>query len=301
MNDAPQRLQDMAPETGQLITQVIGQMPDLPLSVSRIIDLAADIQSSLHELANLASSDPALVSSILKVVNSSYYGLGNKTDSLHLAIVLLGFREIRQITMQCFIRRTFGNSGERRAHSAALWEHSYLVSVAAESLVPGDDQQRRGVYMTLGLLHDIGKYVLFNLAALMRDKGIDISDHGAPGPDRFLLAREEHLYGVNHTIVGALLAEKWNLSERFTEVLKYHHTPSFQGLNDIPGDYTGEISAICIADLMVNTFCGVGNHLPEPHPHFFELLGLEPSIENLLTSERRNLLDNARAYIAELQ
>ena len=74
-------------------------------------------------------------------------------------------------------------------------------------------------------------------------------------------------------------------------VLECHHYPSFFGLGEIPDEFKHEISAVTIADLLVNLYMGTGNTLSEPHPKFFENLGVESSLENLLTDERRAMLD----------
>jgi HD-like signal output (HDOD) protein len=297
----PQRIQDIPPETRQMLSQVVDQMPELPLSVSRVIEMTEDDESNLRELVELVSSDPALVSNILRVVNSSYYGLRNKTDNLHLAIVLLGYREVRQIAMHSFFRRSFGGGeGIRQKYLQELWEHSYLVSVCAESLAGEDDQRRRGVLLTLGLLHDIGKFVLYDIASLMRERKIAMGT-GTPGNEQFLLAREERLFGVNHTVVGRLLAEKWNLSDRFAAVLQHHHSPSFYGISELPGEYIEDITAVCIADLLVHRFRGADNELPAPHSHFFALIGEPQSLDDLLTEERVTVLNRAHEFVAALQ
>jgi HD-like signal output (HDOD) protein len=202
--------------------------------------------------------------------------------------------------MHSFFRRSFGGANSRQKYLQELWEHSYLVSVCAESLAGEDDQRRRGILLTLGLLHDIGKFVLYDMASLMRERKIVLAS-GTPGNEQFLLAREEHLFGVNHTVVGRLLAEKWNLSDRFAAVLQHHHSPSFYGISELPGEFIDEITTICIADLLVHRFHGAENTLPAPHPHFFALFGTSQSLEGLLTEERLAVLDRAHDFIAALQ
>lgn len=298
---APQRIEDLSADSRHAISQVIDAIPDLPLSVNRIIEMAGDLDSNLRDLVELVSSDPTLVSNILKVVNSSYYGLRNKTDNLHLAIVLLGFKEVKQIAMRSFIRRSFGATAESREQIASHWEHSYMVSVMAESFCAEDDQQRRGVLLTLGLLHDIGKFVMSDLAHLLVEHGLVIEGMPTPSAEQYSLANEERQYGINHALVGYLLGERWNLSNRFLAVLRHHHAPSFYGMSEIAGDYLEEVTMICIADLLVHRYMGTNTSLPAPHQLFFAQLGLEPPLEDLLTPERRALLDQAHEFITSLQ
>ena len=169
----PLRLNEVSPETIKVVNTVIDQIPDLPLSVNKIIELASDEDCDLGKLVELVSSDPMLVSNILRVVNSSYYGLSHKTDNLHLAIVLLGFKEIRKITLRSYISRTLRTEKTLTSYDTKqLWEHSYLVSTCTESFSSEDDQQKRGVLLTLGLLHDISKFTLYDIAMLLKKRGI---------------------------------------------------------------------------------------------------------------------------------
>lgn len=297
----PMRLDDVLPETIKVVNSVINQTPDLPLSVTKVLKMVSDEDSNLEELVKMVSSDPMLVSNILKVVNSSYYGLRHKTDNLQLAIVLLGFKEVRDIIMRSGLARTLGTGETFKGYDTRnLWVHSYLVSVCAETFSPENDQQSRGVLLTLGLLHDIGKFALYNIGMLLIKRGIKPEGVGNVAELNYLLEKEERLFGINHNIVGELLARKWNLSERFISVLECHHFPSFYGVSEIPAEYEKEISAISISDLIVNKFLHEKNILPEPHPHFFNVISLDPPLESILTQELVEKLEKAKEFVSLL-
>ena len=296
----PLRMEDLEPDTRQKFLNALDKVPDLPLSVGKVIETADNAESSLEDLAGLISSDPGLVSNILKVVNSSYYSLRNKTDNLHLAIVLLGFKEVRKIAVHSFFRRLIIDSQVHRRLTRQLWDHSYLVSVCAESLCPPDDQQKRGLLLTLGLLHDIGKFTLFSLAQGMKSGANHTEAAKIQAETKYTMEREEQVFRINHPLVGALMAEKWNLSERFISVLQRHHYPSFNGVNEIPREHLQDIAAVCFADLLVNRYQGA-EELPTPHPLFFEIAGFEPPLDRLLTEERLQVLEKARNFLSVLQ
>ena len=297
----PLRLNEVPPETIKVVNTVIDQIPDLPLSFNKIIELASDEDSDLGKLVELISSDPMLVSNILRVVNSSYYGLRHKTDNLHLAIVLLGFKEIRKITLRSYISRTLSTEKTLTSYDTKqLWEHSFLVSTCTESFSSEDDQQKRGVLLTLGLLHDISKFTFYDIAMLLKKRGLKPQETKDLSESAYLLEKEEKLFGINHNIVGGLLARKWNLSERFISVLECHHYPSFFEISEIPPEYEEEISVICISDLIVNKFSKIKNCLPEPHPHFFNVLGLNPPLEDILNEKLIKKLETAKNFIGFL-
>ena len=298
----PMRLNDVHQETIKVVNSIIDKIPDLPLSVSKIIEMISDEDSTLEELVEVVSSDPMLVSNILKVVNSSYYGLRHKTDNIHLAIVLLGFQEVRKIVLRSGLARALGKGKTFKGYDTRkLWLHSYLVSICAETFVSEDDKQGRGVLLTLGLLHDIGKFTLYDIGMLLIKRGIKPKGVGDMSELDYLLEKEEQLFRINHNIVGRLLAKKWNLSERFISVLECHHYPSFFGISEIPTEYEKEISAISISDLIVNKFLNEKNVLPEPHPHFFNLLGFNPPLESIITKDLVRKLKNAKEFLRLLK
>lgn len=296
----PQDRKSLSAETLRKANDILDRIPQLSLYVQKIIEMARDEKVDSVRLSEVASSDPVLASKILMMVNSTYYGLSHKTDNLRLAIVLLGFDEVRNIAVQCGVMQTMGNIGDGGAYDTKkLWKHSYLVSVCAEMLLKSDDPQKKGVLMTMGILHDIGKFALNNVALMSAQKSDNPSARVDAGDTR-LLEQEEHVFGLNHAIVGCMLADKWNLSARIRDVIEYHHFPSFFGVNDINSEYIEDISSICLADFIVNRIAGRQEDLCEPHPYFFEILNLESPVDNLITEDMKSKLSAASENIDNL-
>jgi len=297
----PQIRTNLSPEKIRIINSVLAKIPKLSLSVQKIVDMASDKNVDSKELVEVASSDPVLASKILMMVNSSYYGLNHKIDNLRLAMVLLGFNEVRNLALQIgFMKALRAVNGESVYDRKNLWVHSYLVSICAETFSPEDDPKQQGILMTMGILHDIGKFALHAIGAMMTQKGIKLLPRKEISPDAPLLANEENLFGVNHAIIGGMLAERWNLSERTCAVIEYHHFPSFFGMNELKGEYLDDITIICLSDLIVNRIIGVGKQLSEPHQIFFGVLGLEPPLDNIITDDLRSKILKAKEFIHTL-
>ena len=297
----PLRMGDLSPEDIRRAKILLDRIPELPVSVHQVLKLTADPKTSSQDIAEIVSSDPVLVSNILMMVNSSYYGINRKIDNLRLAIVLLGFNEVRSIAIRSGFSNAVKRIGAQTGYDTSnLWAHSYLVSSCSEWFAGDDDPQRAGMLLTLGLLHDIGKFALYTLGIMMKDRGVRPHSEEAVPPDAHLLEKEEILFGVNHPIIGGMLARKWNLSERICASIEYHHHPSFFGGKDIPSDFTFEIAAACISDLIVNRMENSDIHLKTPHPMFFEQLGIEPQLDRAVNPELADRLERARAFIAEI-
>jgi HD-like signal output (HDOD) protein len=204
--------------------------------------------------------------------------------------------------MRSFITRSLQQSKSfRKFDFEELWQHSYLVSVCAESFAGDDDPQQRGVLLTLGLLHDIGKFALIGIGLAMKEKNLIPHVPGNIHESTCLLEKEERLFGINHPIVGGILALKWNLSERFCTVLEYHHYPSFFDWDTIPSEYEHEIAILSLADYIVNTFFETKNYIPEPAEKAYQTVDIEPSIDSILTVDLREKLLNAREFFGLLK
>jgi HD-like signal output (HDOD) protein len=104
----------------------------------------------------------------------------------------------------------------------SLWEHSFLTSISAshiQNLFPGLD---KGTVFILGLLHDVGKFILRRLPL-------------RPGEGNFQeisfselsIREEENLFGINHALLGRLAFEEWAFSELMIKTVEWHHTPGF--------------------------------------------------------------------------
>lgn len=293
---------DVEPAKIQLITEVIEKLPDLPVHVHKILKIVSDIDSDAKEITQLASSDPVLITRILNAVNSSYYGFSKKVDDLQLAIVLLGFAEIRTLAIQSSLSGRFEMGHiDNMYDTRTLWSHSYQVSVSTEAFLSEKNFKMAGVFLSLGLLHDIGKFILLNIAMAMKKKGIKTDTLEGMRPGACLLEKEERLFGINHAIAGGMIARKWGLSERITTVAEYHHSPSYFDMDDIPHEYLKDVTIICMADLVANSLEERNDLPPEPQEAFFELLGYTPPIENIITDNYRRKIEKAKRFLTYIE
>ena len=293
----PETRDQLTQEKLRIINAVLNKIPKLSLSVQKVIELAGNKDVDSRELVEVASADPVLASKILMMVNSSYYGLNRKIDNLRLAIVLLGFNEVRNIAIQSGFLNAVGDLKSKQFYDKKkLWTHSYLVSVCAENFAGEDDPKKAGTFMTIGILHDIGKFALKEIGEMMDKKGMAKTSSKEFSPELSTLANEQKVFGVTHTVIGCLLGERWNLSDRVCAVIEYHHHPSFFSLDTIPSDYLEDIAAVCIADIVVNTVMGEPAPYKTPDQLYFDAIGYSPPIGTLITEELKSRLAKAREY-----
>ena len=205
----------------------ISHIATLPEITVKIIELVENPTSTAQDLHNVISNDPALCSRILKVVNSSFYGLPGQIGSINRAIVLLGLNAVKNIAISASLAKLFrGGDLCTRFSARDLWQHSIATATAAKLLA---DELNIGIpdeAFLAGLIHDIGVMVEMQVN---REKLIEVinalepDDEGAPQKD--MMALELEVFGANHEQFGKALCEKWKFPSVFANVTGHHHNP----------------------------------------------------------------------------
>src|SRR5919107_283557 len=149
-----------AQDPKELIKHALGKLTaiaTLPEVTSRIISTVEDPKSSAAQLHKIVSHDPALVTRILKVVNSAFYGLPGQIGSIERAIVLLGLNAVKNIAVAASLGQLFRGAQLCDGFTPKdLWKHCIAVGVTARELarqmkVPVADEA-----FIAGLIHDMG-------------------------------------------------------------------------------------------------------------------------------------------------
>jgi len=197
----------------------IKTLPTLPAVLSHILATTADPDSSALELSRHVAADQSLTATLLKLVNSAYYGCYRQVDSITTAIVMLGFDEVRNLTLAMTAFRRFPQ-GHPDFDRTQLWRHSIAAAMAAEGLSKAARAPAGGCFVS-GLLHDIGKVILDVIhPRLFRDAAHKAHDEG-----RLIRETETEILGLNHAEAGGILAERWELPPSIVDAVRYHHDP----------------------------------------------------------------------------
>jgi len=196
----------------------IREVSTLPHVMVRIMEIITDDNSSAVDLAGEISNDTSLTAKILKMVNSAYYGFYREIAEVSDAVVVLGFNEIRRLSLAISVLDMLG--GKNQAHRMAFWNHSFACAAMCDILARERRLEEQGAF-TAGLLHDIGKSILdqyFNdMFAAIQERMLERS---LPSYEA-----ERELYGFDHADIGYWLAERWNLPVTLGEAIRYHHQP----------------------------------------------------------------------------
>jgi putative nucleotidyltransferase with HDIG domain len=205
----------------------LSAMPSLALDVMAMLN---DTTSTINNIVGKLKLDQAMVSSILRTCNSPLYGIRTEVTSISMAVSLLGFTNLKSILMAYFMRNLYRLSGKNKIKES-LWKHSISVAVFSKNLANKPKMDPEEAYLA-GLLHDIGKIVLYLDDSSKYEKIIKIEK---TGQEDFFSA-EKRLLEYSHVDIGYFLLEKWKFSRMLKEVVLYHHDPqSFRQDNSILG------------------------------------------------------------------
>jgi HD-like signal output (HDOD) protein len=204
----------------EFIVESLGQLPALRPVVVKLLasfdDPRIDTQSLVHEIAE----DQALCVRVLRLANSSFYGLPTHVDALREAVMILGFRTVRAVTVAVSLTECFSARPLAGIDPLAFWRHCAAVGMASREIAAITHRQA-DVAFTAGVIHDIGLLALLWLypqamagaMANCRDQRVGV------------VVGEREALGVDHPQVGALLAARWGLPAVLAEAIRYHEQP----------------------------------------------------------------------------
>ncbi len=193
----------------------------LPEVTAKIISTVEDPKSSAAQLHKIVSHDPALVTRILKVVNSAFYGLPGQIASVERAIVLLGLNAVKNIAVAASLGQMFRGVKLCDGFTARdLWTHCVAVAVISRELAKQSKLPLSDEAFLAGMIHDIGILVSLQTWPEQIRAACEKAKTGA----NFIEAEIETV-GVDHQLLGKSLAEKWQFPLSCQLVAGHHHNP----------------------------------------------------------------------------
>lgn len=208
----------------QRIERYVNSMPALPVTVTKVVEIANNPATSPVDLNKVISLDPVLMAKVLKLINSAYYGVSTKVNSLVRAIIMLGINTVKNLALSSAVIDTFGKANQFRAlDPQAFWRHSLGVGVTSKLIAKrrGIDPSKLEEYFISGLLHGIGKIPLNNVFSEQYVEAMSIADRTKIP----LYEAERQVFGFDHTFVGVRIGEEWKLGNAILDTIKYQVRP----------------------------------------------------------------------------
>lgn len=194
------------------------KLPSPPAIAIRILEAVRKDEDSFSEIAEIIKSDPALTARILKLANSSLYGLSERIDSPSRAITVIGTQALKNIALSFVIIDGFQNVAQGSFDLDLFWRRAITAAVAAETVAERVGCKHGDIFVA-SLLQDFGVLILFlangpSYTEVLDNKRIS---------GRSLHEEETERFGFNHAEAGYRLFKSWNFPETICEVIGSHH------------------------------------------------------------------------------
>lgn len=207
----------------QAMVARIDSLPSPPALYHELMELISHSDTSLNLIGLTIERDPAMTSKILKLVNSSFFGMRRRVTSASQAVSLLGLDLVKSLVLSSHIF-TQAVGEDTMQFVSSLWEHSLRTAATARNIMKAQQADNRTAEeaFTAGLLHDLGKLVLVtHLSQHYLDLIAESAEKDIP-----LMELEKLVIGATHAEMGAYLLGLWGLPDAIVEAVAYHHNPS---------------------------------------------------------------------------
>jgi len=201
----------------------IGSLPSLPASYAAINAELGGEDPSLQRVAEIISKDIAMSAKVLQLVNSAFFGLARRVETIEQAVTLLGTEIIKSLVLSNAAFSQF-RTVSKRFSPERLWNHSIAVGSIAAAIARKElaDKTVVGEALQAGILHDVGQLILAAHLAGPFDAALEVvSERHIP-----LHEAELEMVGSTHAQVGAYLLGLWGLPDSTVEAVAFHHTPA---------------------------------------------------------------------------
>lgn len=204
--------------TPESVVAGVEDLLSLPDAAMRLNALLVDPDASARDIAEVVSVDAALTARVLRAVNSAYFGLRTRVDTISKAISMIGTSELHSLVLTTSASQAFKNISYKLMDMETFWQHSVRAALAARGFAETALKRHRERVFLAALMHDIGKLVLYHQVPAVSARILE-----AVGEGRQQEEVEASLLGFTHADVGAVLLERWNLPPSLTVPVRYHH------------------------------------------------------------------------------
>ncbi|MFP5222519.1 MAG: response regulator [Acidobacteriota bacterium] len=211
----------------QTIVARMDTLPTLPRVHQEIMRELQKPEPSINLVSELITQDMGLSASIMKMVNSAFFGLKTKVSSLHHAINLLGLDIISALALSAHMFSSFDPSKIPGFDLDKLWGHSLSTGLLAKAVgrAEGLSTQEQDDLYIAGILHDVGKLAMLHhgqafyaeVVARCREENSSIWH------------MERRILKSSHAELGAFMLSLWGLDEKIVLGVFQHHEPCRSG------------------------------------------------------------------------
>lgn len=220
----------------------IENLPVLPLALANLMALDTNTDDYFENVLRIIEAEPNFAARLLIAANSAESAPADPVATLASAIARIGSKGAANLVLALSVSKVFV---PRDPWEKSLWRHGVQVAHAARLLAthvhPDEGVGPDEVY-TCALLHDIGRFVLFQESPDQL-RAVDEGDWETP---QALIDQETAICGLTHPELGAMACTKWRLPDVVRQSVLKHHDPL---PDDLPTPADKVVAIVRLADL----------------------------------------------------
>lgn len=202
----------------------------------------ASPQCSLGSVADIIEKDPDLTSRLLRFANSAYCGFSTRLSTVSEAIGLIGVQQVQDLLTASSVIERFTDVSEEFVNMQSFWEHSLACGIGARLIAMEGRLPKPDRFFVAGLLHDIGRLVLF----LQAPKTVQQIFQLYRKEDILLREAEMKVLGFDHQSIAEELLRSWKYPPALACAVGYHHQPQNATVGQM------EAAVVHVSDYLVN-------------------------------------------------
>lgn len=206
------------------------QLPAMPAVVQQVMASFRDEHAGSAAMAHKIALDQGLSAKVLRVANSSFYGLPREVGSIQDAVTVLGFDTVRSLVLSAGFMRAFPVAAGSSLDRQAYWMRSFRVATYTEALAQCLGRERKMAF-TAGMFHDVGQLVLD--VCIPEQFAVMLEQQKASGLS--LVEVEQGALGFDHAEIGAEMARRWNFPPEVEHAIRYWRMPEREPFEPLTG------------------------------------------------------------------
>jgi putative nucleotidyltransferase with HDIG domain len=213
-------------EYGKKSEKIIGEIgiPSQPQVVMKINEEVSRQDVNFQRIADIISTDSAMTAKLLKVVNSAYFGLSQKVDSVQRALSMLGLKNLNNIILASSLRETLGMHD---SIDEMYWDHSMATATISSHIAKKIQFDNLDQAYITGLFHDCGIPLMrkrFPEYTELADYALGVvNKESLTGKTKSIIDIEDERYATHHGAIGYLTAKSWRISLVVCNTIWHHH------------------------------------------------------------------------------
>jgi putative nucleotidyltransferase with HDIG domain len=216
--------------------EALEAFPALAESRNRLLAVISKDHVATADIVTAVESDVALIIAVLRLANQAQSGRG-RVDTVVAAVEILTPQTVHALAGRVRTFDFFERSSVWEAAPERFRLHALATQHAADRVAAEVGYEHRDRLTVTSLLHDVGKLVLLHAYP-----GYPAQVHrGAKTPEERIHSERREL-GVDHALVGGVLARRWGLPATVATAIERHHNP----------DAEGEPAFIRLADMLAH-------------------------------------------------